>query len=125
RTAPRSRPTPVPPAAPKPGARGLVYLLWLVVVVETGLLGGIWLRSGGWPLASRPLGPSRAGGRPNAQAVPTPPPPPPPPPRPSGPAPAPRLSQHDDGSAQPRRGERAANRAAAGQHAGAPGGLRP
>src|SRR5712691_10702369 len=43
RTAPRREPTPVQPAAHKPGARWLVSLLGLVVVVENGLLGGFWL----------------------------------------------------------------------------------
>ena len=60
---------PVHPAAHKPGARGLVYLLWLVVVVETGLLGGFWLRSGGWPWTTRPLVLSRAGSAPDGSAV--------------------------------------------------------
>ena len=53
--APRRAPTPVHPASHKPGARWLVSLLWLVVVVETGLLGGVWLRSGGWPWTTRPM----------------------------------------------------------------------
>ena len=70
RTAPRRGPIPVPPAAHKLGARGLVYLLWLVVVVETALLGGFWLRSGGWPWTSRPLVLSRAGSAPDGSAVP-------------------------------------------------------
>src|SRR4029453_19305444 len=70
RTAPRRGPIPVPSVAHKPGARGLVYLLWLVVVVETGLLGGFWLRSGGWPWTSRPLVLSRAGSAPDGSAVP-------------------------------------------------------
>lgn len=46
--------TPVHPAAQQPSSRWLVYLLWLVVVVETGLLGGFWLHTGGWPWATSP-----------------------------------------------------------------------
>jgi tetratricopeptide (TPR) repeat protein len=59
---------PVHPAAHKPGARWLVALLWLVVVVETGLLGGFWLHSGGWPWATRPMVLSRAGSAPDGSA---------------------------------------------------------
>src|SRR5215831_5571608 len=40
RTAPRRAPTPVHPATHPPGARWLVSLLWLVVVVETGCSAG-------------------------------------------------------------------------------------
>jgi tetratricopeptide (TPR) repeat protein len=69
RTAPLREPTPVQPAAHKPGARWLVHLLWLVVVVETGLLGGFWLRSGGWPWPTRPMVLSRAGSAPDGSAV--------------------------------------------------------
>src|SRR5215510_13201518 len=47
RTVPRREPTPVQPDTHKPGSRWLVCMLWLVVVVETGLLGGFWLRSDG------------------------------------------------------------------------------
>src|SRR5438132_11042349 len=68
RTAPRRAPTPVHPAAHQPGARWLVSLLWLVVVVETGLLGGFWLRSGGWPWTTRPMVLSRAGSAPDGSA---------------------------------------------------------
>src|SRR5215471_11581479 len=68
RTAPRRAPTPVSPAAHQPGARWLVSLLWLVVVVETGLLGGVWLRSGGWPWTTRPMVLSRAESAPDGRA---------------------------------------------------------
>src|SRR5437870_3120794 len=69
RTAPLREPTPVPPAAHKPGARWLVSLLWLVVVVETGLLGGLWLHNGGWPWTTRPMVLSSAGSTPDGSAV--------------------------------------------------------
>src|SRR5262249_54328461 len=68
RTAPRRAPTPVHPASHKPGARWLVSLLWLVVVVETGLLGGVWLRSGGWPWTTRPTVLSTAESAPDGSA---------------------------------------------------------
>ena len=68
RTAPRRAPTPVHPASHKPGARWLVSLLWLVVVVETGLLGGFWLRSGGWPWITRPMVLSTAESAPDGSA---------------------------------------------------------
>ena len=70
RTAPRRAPTPVHPASHKPGARWLVSLLWLVVVVETGLLGGFWLRSGGWPWTTRPTVLSTAESAPDGSAGP-------------------------------------------------------
>src|SRR5262245_8319491 len=60
RTAPRREHPPVHPAAHTPRSRWLVSLLWLVVVVETGLLGGFWLRSDGWPWTTRPVVLSRA-----------------------------------------------------------------
>ena len=69
RTAPRRAHPPVHPAAHTPRSRWLVSLLWLVVVVETGLLGGVWLYSDGWPWTTRPVVLSRAGSAPDGSAV--------------------------------------------------------
>ena len=113
RTAPRESTPPVHPAAHTPRARGLVSLLWLVVVVETGLLGGFWLRSDGWPWTTRPVVLSRAGSAPDGQRCRI------------GPARPPDASRRDDGSPPCRRGAWAADRPSAGQHASDPGGLRP
>src|SRR5262249_17014265 len=96
RPAPRRAPPPAPPASHKPGARWLVSLLWLVVVVETGLLGGVWLRSGGWPWTTRSTvlstaesAPDGSAGTAAPRAPPAPPGTPPAPPRPGAASPRP------------------------------------
>ena len=57
RAARRRESVPVQPAAPPPGARWLGSLVWLVVVIETGLLGRLWLHTGAWPWTTGPVAP--------------------------------------------------------------------